>query len=230
MIYTLDLKKTLTIVTLVLMILFVPLASADLILPASTLPVASKDMVFIIDAGHGGFDGGAVSRDGVAEKGINLQIAKFLKTELLKTGATVIMTRDSDVALAATKKDDIFARLQIAKSNPNAIFISIHCNKFTQPEYSGLQTFYAKTAGSAELATLIQQKYNTKINTSCKRVPQNASDSVYLMRNAVTPAIIVECGFLSNEAETNLLQQEEYQMNIAKIISEAIIEQYIERK
>ncbi len=229
MIYTLDIKKIATIFLLVIIVLFAPILCVKGVIPASTLPVVDE-LVVIIDAGHGGFDGGAVSKDGIVEKDLNLKIAKFLKTELLKTGATVIMTRDDDISLASSKKEDIFARLQIAKDNPNAIFVSIHCNKFTEPRYSGLQTFYSKTEGSAELATLIQQIYNTQVNTTCARKAKDAGDSIYLMKNAVTPAVIVECGFLSNEAETALLQQEDYQIKLAKAISSAITEFYIEGK
>ena len=230
MIMALDIKKLGVLFALIALMMFVPSLLVYAVLPAATLPVADSDTVFIIDAGHGGFDGGAVSRDGVVEKDLNLKIAKFLQTELIKTGATVIMTRDSDTSLASSKKEDIINRLKIAKDNPNAVFVSIHCNKFTQPQYSGLQTFYADTDGSAELAAKIQQKYNTIINTSCTRTARRAEDTIYLMRNAVTPAIIVECGFLSNAEETVLLQDEYYQIKLAKIISDSLIELYIERK
>lgn len=181
----------------------------------------------IIDAGHGGFDGGAVSDNGVLEKDLNLLIAKALQNELKSRRYKVVMTRETDCSLAQSKAQDIKNRVKISGDYDNALFISIHCNKFPQKKYSGLQTFYSK-ANNEELAKLIaesiQSKYISQINPSCYRKAKTADNSIYLMKNAKTTAVLVECGFVSNDMELKKLQDDYYQNSIAEIIADAVEE------
>lgn len=192
----------------------------------------------IIDAGHGGFDGGASAVDGTVEKDINLQIA--LKTTYLLRfyGYNVILTRDSDTgteddesaSILKRKKSDLSNRLQLMKDNPDAIFVSIHLNKFTTSAANGAQVFYTKNYEDAFLlANTIQNTIKTLIQPENTRVVKQGSDSAYLLKNAAVPAIIVECGFLSNVVELEKLKTNDYQSQVAFAISKGIIDFYKQR-
>lgn len=187
----------------------------------------------IIDAGHGGFDGGATAGDGTVEKDINLQIA--LKTaQLLRfNGINVIMTRSEDTgteddeseAIAKRKKSDLSNRLQIMKDNPDAIFVSIHLNKFTTSAASGAQVFYTKNYKEAfNLAQGVQQSIINLLQPDNTRVVKQGTNSTYLLKNAAVPAIIVECGFLSNKSELEKLKNEDYQSQMAFAVVCGIID------
>lgn len=178
----------------------------------------------IIDAGHGGFDGGAVAEDGTSEKDINLNIALTLG-ELLKTGGyDVIYTRttddgtedNTDASISQRKKSDLNNRLDLTEKYPDAVFISIHLNKFTTSSANGAQVFYSsKFEGARELSVLIQKSIVSVLQPDNTRVVKKGSDSTFLLKNAVIPSIIVECGFLSNSNELTLLKNEEYQKQMA---------------
>lgn len=189
---------------------------------ANTLPDTTPTV--IIDAGHGGFDGGATAVDGTVEKDINLQIA--LKTaQLLRfNGFDVIMTRSEDtgteddesVAIAKRKKSDLTNRLQIMKDNPDAVFVSIHLNKFTTSAANGAQVFYTKNRKEALcLAQSLQKSIKTLLQPQNDRVVKQGTNSTFLLKNAVVPTVIVECGFLSNKAELEKLKSEDYQSQMA---------------
>ena len=189
---------------------------------ANTLPDTTPTV--IIDAGHGGFDGGATASDGTVEKDINLQIA--LKTaQLLRfNGFDVIMTRSEDtgteddesVAIAKRKKSDLTNRLQIMKDNPDAVFVSIHLNKFTTSAANGAQVFYTKNRKEALcLAQSLQKSIKTLLQPQNDRVVKQGTNSTFLLKNAVVPTVIVECGFLSNKAELEKLKSEDYQSQMA---------------
>ncbi len=188
----------------------------------NTLPDTTPTV--IIDAGHGGFDGGATASDGTVEKDINLQIA--LKTaQLLRfNGFDVIMTRSEDtgteddesVAIAKRKKSDLTNRLQIMKDNPDAVFVSIHLNKFTTSAANGAQVFYTKNRKEALcLAQSLQKSIKTLLQPQNDRVVKQGTNSTFLLKNAVVPTVIVECGFLSNKAELEKLKSEDYQSQMA---------------
>lgn len=180
--------------------------------------------VIILDAGHGGFDGGAVAPDGTVEKDINLKIALTLKEFLKQGGFQVIMTRESDVStddvetdkIATRKKSDLKNRLGLMKDNPRAVFVSIHLNKFTTSAANGSQVFYS--AGHKEskvLGDCIQKSIVKHLQPENTRVNKQATSSTYLLYNATVPAVLVECGFLSNSAELKRLKDEEYQKKMA---------------
>ncbi len=185
--------------------------------------------VIIIDAGHGGIDGGAVAEDGTQEKYINLNISKYLEEFLVIFGLKTVMIRDTDTSvedeglntIREKKTSDLHNRMKVMEETENSIFISIHQNKFSVEKYSGTQVFYSpKTSEeSALLAQCIQDSVVNTLQKENTRQIKECGTSVYLMYNAVKPAVLVECGFLSNHAETEKLKTPEYQRKIAFCIA-----------
>ncbi len=178
----------------------------------------------IIDAGHGGFDGGAVAEDGTPEKDINLAIAEKLAAILRFHGYTVIMTRSEDTgietdpteSIANRKKSDMRERLRIIEENPDALFVSIHLNKFTTSSPCGAQVFYSPNdPESKELGLSLQSTIKSLLQPDNTRTVKQATKSTYLLYKAKIPAVIVECGFLSNKTELELLKTDEYQSKMA---------------
>ena len=182
----------------------------------------------IIDPGHGGADGGAVSEKGDKEKDFCLEYSLTLGAYLQSMGYEVLYTRDSDVMLestgASTKKGaDLKARVKLAKENPDAVFVSIHMNKFPQTKYSGLQVFYSKNDYRSELvATLIQNRICKDLQPQNTRSVKAAGGDIFVLDRILSPAILIECGFLSNENELLLLKSEEYQKQMCFVIAHAL--------
>ena len=176
----------------------------------------------IIDAGHGGFDGGASVGD-ILEKDINLVIAKNLKCLISMFGYDIIMVRESDCAINTegnsirTKKiSDMKNRLQIMKNYPEAEFISIHLNKYSTSEPCGLQVFYSpNNEKSLILSNNIQETVRMVLQKENHRKVKKATKDTYLLYNAPIPAVIIECGFLSNPQELENLTNNEYQQKLA---------------
>lgn len=180
----------------------------------------------VLDPGHGGEDGGAVGVDGIVEKDINLSIALKLRDLLKASGYEVIMTREKDQAiydddatsLRQKKRSDLHNRADIINKNKkeNSIFISIHQNKFPNPKYFGTQIFYSKNEiKSQELATKIKDSVVGLIQPENTREIKPATEKIYLLNNAQIPAVVVECGFLSNAEEAKKLIDEKYQSQMA---------------
>jgi len=184
----------------------------------------------IIDAGHGGMDGGAVSVTGSLEKDLNLDLAETLKCMLEAAGYNVVMTRTDDSMLnsdgtypKSRKMRDLQARLEITESHPDAILVSIHMNKFPEEKYSGLQVYYSgNNSKSKEIAQNVQEMNKLVLQPNNSREIKAAGDNIYLLKNIKIPAILVECGFLSNTEEAKLLDTEIYRKKIACLIFAAI--------
>ena len=181
--------------------------------------------IYIIDAGHGGFDGGAISYNGTVESHLNLEISKKLNIFMRYIGQTTKMIRIDDNALNDTgstirekKLSDLKNRVKIVNSIEDAILISIHQNMFADSRYSGAQVFFGREEGSLELAEGIQANLKKYLNPSNNRQIKPASDSIYLVKSANCPTILVECGFLSNFNEEQTLKEPEYQKKLAMII------------
>ena len=192
-----------------------------------------KYKTVIIDAGHGGEDGGASSAAGLVEKDVNLEISKLLCEMLRADGINVVMTREDDRLLydrnsdyqGRKKKLDLAARLTVADTTPDAIFISIHMNSFTNPKYSGLQVWYSPNApDSSTLAGLIQSNNKATLQPENTRKTKVATSSIYLLENASCPAVLVECGFLSNPTEAALFETDEYKQKVAAMLCDSITE------
>ena len=200
--------------------------------------IASADysnLNIIIDCGHGGEDGGAVSPDGIVEKDINLSIGLKLEKFFLQNGFNVTMTRRKDISLHSDsakslrekKVSDIHNRTDLCNSSDNNILISIHQNKFDDSQYYGTQVFYSpNNPNSSLLAEAIRTSVTELIQKDNTRQCKESTSSIYLLHNAQIPAVIVECGFLSNAQETKLLKTEEYQSEIAYAIFCGFLEYY----
>ena len=186
--------------------------------------VHPEDVCILIDPGHGAEDGGAVSDDGVVEKGINLSISTYLKEYLELSGFDVIMTRDDDnimgdqtlPTLTERRRSDMSARLDLYNSEDVDYVISIHQNKFTESKYSGAQVFYSPNDEQSKvLADYMRKSIVGFLQPENTREITEAGSNIYLLNNCNNPCILVECGFLSNPEETALLNTEEYQKQMA---------------
>lgn len=191
--------------------------------------------VVIIDAGHGGEDGGAVGVTGLLEKDLNLDIAKKLESLLTKNGYSVIMTRTEDVLLydrsaaykGRKKALDLAARQAIGDQYPNAIFVSIHANAFSEQIYHGLQIWYSPNhASSARLAQEIRGAVVGSLQPENHRQSKAAGSNIYLLYHLKSPAVLVECGFLSNPAECRALEDETYRQELALALYRGIAAYY----
>lgn len=191
-------------------------------------PVRLSDRQLILDAGHGGEDGGAVSRTGVPESGINLAIVQKLDQLLGFYGVTPILLRDSDISLhdpsASTlrekKVSDLHNRVAAIEATENAVLISIHQNTFPDPSGHGAQVFFRPGEDSRALSLLVQDSLRLA-DSSNKRIPAQIPDSVYLMKHITCPAVLVECGFLSNVTEEEHLRSGGYQTQLALCVAGA---------
>ncbi|MBE6782813.1 MAG: hypothetical protein E7536_02225 [Ruminococcaceae bacterium] len=204
---------------------------------ASSNAVVNKfpEIKVIIDAGHGGVDGGAVASDSTLEKDINLDIALKLNELLKMSGAETIMTRESDISIhdesaktiRAKKSSDIHNRFNILKSNPDYIFVSIHQNTYSQSQYKGAQLFYSPdNAGSIDLARCIQTSISERLQKYNEREIKKCSTDVFLIYHAQSVAVLCECGFLSNPDELDSLKNDEYRKEIAFCIFSGILDYY----
>ena len=185
--------------------------------------------LLIIDAGHGGEDGGAVTASGVPESGINLAIAEKLSALCGLFGVERIMTRESQeldypdtaVTTAQRKSADQKARVELINAQENAVLVSIHQNFYPDARPFGCQVLYGKVEGSRELGELAHGMLTEALCPSSRRVAAPISEDIYLLRAAKCRAVLVECGFLSNEAEAALLQTEGYQLKISALLLSA---------
>ena len=198
--------------------------------PASAL--VSDAPVIVLDAGHGGADGGCVSVNGVPEKGINLSIMQTAADTLELLGYNVKCTRNSDVSihdqgtegLADQKKSDMDNRLKIINGSGAALAVSIHQNQFTDPKYSGAQMFYkAESSESSRLAEVLRGKFVMHLQPDNERETKPVGSELFLIHNAECPAVMAECGFLSNPEEAAKLESPSYQRETAFTIADGII-------
>ena len=180
---------------------------------------------FIIDAGHGGVDGGAVSCTGAYESHINLQIARKLNDLMHLLGMETKMIRTEDISVYTSgesidskKSSDLKERVRIVNTHENATLLSIHQNHYSDSFYSGAQIFYPKTTGSEALAKALQKQFISSLNPGSKRQAKKA-EGLYLMKNIEKPGVLIECGFLSNYEEEAKLRSEDYQKRICCVIA-----------
>lgn len=190
-------------------------------------------MTIAIDAGHGGVDGGAVSKQGAIEKDLNLSIALYLRDYLQEAGAIVVMTREGDYDLAEPdtstyrkrKTEDLLRRAAMLQEANPAMLISIHMNSIPSARWSGAQTFYHEDAPefSEELAVAIQAELKRNLENT-ERLAATV-DTIYILKAMQhIPAALVEVGFLSNPRESNLLVDAQYQRNVAASIYKGILQ------
>lgn len=218
------------VIVIIFAISFISLHGA--MVPTSILPTPMRQIV--IDPGHGGEDGGAQVGN-IVEKDINLSISKILADMMQEAGFEVILTRTEDISiydesstgLKNKKRSDIMNRLKIANDNPDAVMISIHQNKFPQSQYYGAQMFYGKQNKlSKPLAESLQSSIISMLQPDNTRKIKPITKSVYLVNNAKSPAVLCECGFLSNPAEAAKLTDPNYQKQLAFAIRSGILDFY----
>ena len=197
------------------------------VVEAMAWSVASR--VIVVDPGHGGYDPGMVGKDGVLEKDITLAVGRSLADCLGQAGAMVLLTRETDTDLsdpatagpAAKKREDLARRVNLANKNQADLYLSVHVNSYPSPDCRGAQTFFQPgSAGSKMAAGYIQSELARLLkNTSRKPVEVD----YFITRNAAMPAVIVEIGFMTNEAEAKLLQDPDYQGKVAWAIYAGVV-------
>lgn len=182
--------------------------------------------VLVIDAGHGGADGGAVAADGTLESDINLDVAQRLEALARFWGVDTVMTRPGkDIAypsdadtIAAKKIADQHARVGLINNTGGAMLLSIHQNNYPAASPHGIQVFYGSAAGSDALAELMQGNLTTLLCPDNRRVAAKVDKSVYLMKSVNCTAVLVECGFLSNPGDLAKLQDGGYRTKLAAVM------------
>ena len=191
----------------------------------------------VIDAGHGGEDGGAIGVNGVYEKDINLSVALKIGDFLEAQGIEVIYTRTEDVLLYDRTVDyhnrkkslDLAARVDLANKTKNCVFVSVHMNSFSQSKYRGSQIYYSKNnPQSFVLASSIQNSIKSNLQPQNTRKATEATSRIYVLDRLDCPAVLIECGFISNGEECRLLCTEVYQDQLSQTISEEI-KNYVEK-
>ena len=187
------------------------------------MPVTNK--VIILDAGHGGIDPGKLSNDKlIQEKDVNLSITLKLRELLESSGAVVVLTREDDSSLYTEDgsktirqkyNENLKNRKKIIQESNANMFVSIHSNAFTESKYYGAQTFYPKgKEDSCELSKTIQNELKRVVDNTNNR-EMKATDDIYVLKDNEIPSVLIECGFLSNDKEAKLLNDEAYQEKIA---------------
>lgn len=222
-------KKAWRIVTVYCLILAVMLACVKMGSRAVTTLAENRtnegEHCIVIDPGHGGEDGGAVSHSGLPESSINLEISFRLNDLLNILGYHTKMIRTSDISiytkgdtLAQKKTSDLKERVKIVNETQNAVILSIHQNHYPDEQYSGAQVFYAKTNGSEQLAKQLQSAFVSTLNQGSRREAKR-SNGIYLMEHIRCPGVLIECGFLSNIMEEAKLKTPEYQKKLCCVIA-----------
>ncbi len=191
---------------------------------SATAPVTGRKTV-VIDAGHGGVDGGATSCTGILESQFNLEIATKLNDLMHLLGIQTRMIRETDCSIytqgetiSQKKISDLRERVRIVNSIADCVLISIHQNHFSDSKYSGAQVFYPSTTGSRELSTKLQENLKRTLNPDSRRGIKKA-DGIYLMQHINCPGALIECGFLSNPQEEYLLRSQTYQQKMCSVIA-----------
>lgn len=201
----------------------------SLVEPVMELSPAGQRGALILDAGHGGEDGGAVSLTGVPESQINLSIVLKLRDVLGLYGVDAVLLREEDISLhtgdAQTlrekKRSDLKNRVAAVEEVAGGVLLSIHQNTYPGSQYHGAHVFYAPTQGSQSLAEHFQNSIKAALQPDNERVVKQIPDTVYIMNHVTCPAILVECGFLTNSEEEALLRDADYQRKLAAVMAGA---------
>lgn len=187
----------------------------------------TETMKVVIDSGHGGTDPGKIGINGVLEKDVNLKIAYKLKNLLEEQGIAIVMTRETEKGLADSKADDMKQRIEIINQEKPVLCVSIHQNSYSDEMIKGAQVFYYTHSDKCEqIAELLQQEL-LKVDVDNTR-QKKANDTYYVLKKSEVPTVIVECGFLSNRKEAELLNTDEYQQRLAEAIASGIVK-YLEQ-
>lgn len=230
MFITVELKSFIK-VTSVLVAVAILAAAAITVFPRHTALRADSVMrayTLVIDAGHGGVDGGAVSADGKKESDINLNIALKMSALSDFLGIDCVLTRDTDSdnsdSGSYSEHNSLVSRAELANSIDNSLLISIHQNKFPSELVSGAEIMYADTEGSRELGLITQENMVSFLDPENRRVARPAPSELLLTSSVKCPAILAECGFMSNPDESQRLSTAEYQLKIAVVLMGSYIQ------
>ncbi len=230
MFVTIDLKRLIKIVLIVALLAAAAVFVKIFVSNGGLKPVINQNSrsTLVLDAGHGGIDGGAISDSGLKESDINLQIA--LKTEALVRflGIDTVMTRETDTDnsdnKAYSEHDNLVQRVKLANSTENAVLISIHQNKFPSAVVSGAEVMYSDNDDSKALGLITQDNLVTLLDSSNRRVARPAPKELLLTSSVECPTILVECGFMSNPQEVKKLASNDYQLKLAAILAGSYIQ------
>lgn len=230
MFVTIDLKRLIKIVLIVALLAAAAVFVKIFVSNGGLKPVISQNSrsTLVLDAGHGGIDGGAISDTGLKESDINLQIA--LKTEALVRflGIDTVMTRETDTDnsdnKAYSEHDNLVQRVKLANSTENAVLISIHQNKFPSTVVSGAEVIYSDNDDSKALGLITQDNLVALLDSSNRRVARPAPKELLLTSSVECPTILVECGFMSNPQEVQKLASNDYQLKLAAILAGSYIQ------
>lgn len=230
MFVTIDLKRLIKIVLIVALLAAAAVFVKIFVSNGGFKPVISQSSrsTLVLDAGHGGIDGGAISDSGLKESDINLQIA--LKTEALVRflGIDTVMTRETDTDnsdnKAYSEHDNLVQRVKLANSTENAVLISIHQNKFPSAVVSGAEVMYSDNDDSKTLGLITQDNLVALLDSSNRRVARPAPKELLLTSSVECPTILVECGFMSNPQEVQKLASNDYQLKLAAILAGSYIQ------
>ena len=217
--------------------LLVSLLTSRAVTTVAQAELAKPGVTIVVDPGHGGEDGGALSCTGVPESRLNLEISLKLRDLLHFMGYSTRMVRETDVSIhsegagtiAQKKVSDLRNRVALVNATDNALLISIHQNQFPESKYFGAQVFYAPTEGSRELAEGTQSLLISALNPQSSRRCKSAGE-VYLMKNIHCTGILVECGFLSNPMEEARLRDGAFQQKLCCVIVCALDQFLTERQ
>lgn len=195
-----------------------------ILLPRIKHPVMAEydNSTLVIDPGHGGVDGGAISLYGNKESDINLAIAQKLQVLAELYGQNCVMTRSSDASYTTypdySEHAELVHRVEIANSQKNAVMLSIHQNCFPDARVSGSQILYAPTDGSKELGTMMQANFLQHLDPYNRRVAEPAPKKLFITANVNCTALLLECGFLSNAQDCEALTDDTYQTKLASVM------------
>ena len=232
-----QLKKFFLCLVVTAVLVCVVIRCRDTVTPAAA-PERFQDCAVVIDAGHGGEDGGAISLSGRVESGLNLSIALKLDQLMGLYGVRTTMLRTEDVSLHSPdaetlrqkKASDLRNRVAMVEEAAGATLISIHQNSYPSSRYSGAQVFYSPTSGSRELAEQMQEVLRLMLDPSNDRQAAQVAESVYLMNHVDCRAILIECGFLTNPDEEARLASPDYQTKLAAAICGGYLQEQIEKQ
>ena len=230
MFVTIDLKRLIKIVLIVALLAAAAVFVKIFVSNGGLKPVINQNSrsTLVLDAGHGGIDGGAISDSGLKESDINLQIA--LKTEALVRflGIDTVMTRETDTDnsdnKAYSEHDNLVQRVKLANSTENAVLISIHQNKFPSAVVSGAEVMYSDNDDSKALGLITQDNLVALLDSSNRRVARPAPKELLLTSSVECPTILVECGFMSNPQEVQKLASNDYQLKLAANLAGSYIQ------
>lgn len=214
-------------------------ASAPVIENKSSNITADSVRILVIDPGHGGEDGGASSANGILEKDLNLALSDDIASMCLMFGVPYKMTREDDRLLydyyseytdytGKKKSLDLKNRLKLTEEVGASLFLGIHMNKFTDPRYSGLQVYYSPNNDeSRQIAEVIQTYVKSHLQKDNDRAAKKATSSIFLLNRLNMPSVLVECGFLSNEAEAAKLNTQDYRASLACSVFTPVLEYFV---